>query len=76
MREILEIKNAESITENAHSLALTGKQTTFIKGVNNEDIKAWASALCKYGNKMGNGKRSLTLPGGFGSSNTRYGIEF
>lgn len=73
MREILEVKSAEVITENAYSLALTGKQSTFIKGMNNEDIKSWQSALCKYGNKlisMGTGKRSLTLPGG-----TKYFIN-
>ena len=32
MREILEVKSAEEITENPYSLALTGKQATFIKG--------------------------------------------
>jgi hypothetical protein len=77
MREILEVKNAEDITENEYSLALTGKQTTFIKGMNNEDIKSWQGVLYKYGNKLittGSGKRSLTLPGGFGSSSaTRFG---
>ncbi|XP_021951458.1 protein outspread isoform X4 [Folsomia candida] len=76
MREILEVKNAEDITENPYSLALTGKQATFIKGQNNEDIKSWQSVLTKYGNRLittGNGKRSLTLPGGFGgSSSTRF----
>jgi hypothetical protein len=80
MREILEVKGAEEITENPYSLALTGKQSTFIKGMNNEDIKSWQSILCKYGNRLittGNGKRSLTLPGGFGSSSssTRFGIK-
>lgn len=76
MREILEVKNAEDITENQHSLALTGKTTTFIKGVNKEDIASWTSVLSKYGNKVlttAGGKRSLTLPGGFGGGTPRYG---
>ncbi|CAL8123402.1 unnamed protein product [Orchesella dallaii] len=75
MREILEVKNAEDITENPHSLALTGKATTFIKGVNKEDIASWTAVLTKYGNKVlttAGGKRSLTLPGGFGSGTTRF----
>ncbi|XP_049830062.1 protein outspread isoform X1 [Schistocerca gregaria] len=69
MNKVLEVADAEKVTGNAFSLAITAPDGVhFVKGTSREECRWWADGLSVYPRSKGRHKRNATFPGGQSSS--------
>ncbi|XP_043188068.1 protein outspread-like [Amphibalanus amphitrite] len=73
MSKVLEVADAEDVTGNSYSVALTAPdRVTFIKGTCRDESRWWMDALDVYTTAMvkGRNKRNATFPGGRASTHS------
>ncbi|XP_063226112.1 protein outspread isoform X2 [Bacillus rossius redtenbacheri] len=65
MNKVLEVTDAEEVTGNAFSLAVTAPDRVhFVKGTCREECRWWADVLSVFPRSKGRHKRNATFPGG------------
>ncbi|XP_067013122.2 protein outspread [Anabrus simplex] len=65
MNKVLEVADAEDVTGNAFSLAITAPDRVhFVKGTCREEYRSWSDVLSVFPRSKGRHKRNATFPGG------------
>ncbi|XP_054268632.1 protein outspread isoform X2 [Macrosteles quadrilineatus] len=71
MNKVLEVADAEDVTGNAYSLAITAPDNVhFVKGTCREEARWWNEVLSVFPRSKGRPKRNATFPGSQTSSST------
>ncbi|GLG98461.1 Uncharacterized protein GBIM_05111 [Gryllus bimaculatus] len=69
MNKVLEVADAEEVTGNAFSLAITAPDRVhFVKGTCREEYRSWSDVLSVFPRSKGRHKRNATFPGGQSTS--------